>query len=597
MADTASTVASVSSAVRLMLPDWQLAAALLGGTRAMREAGTIYLPKWPKETEDAYQARLSVSVLFPAYRRAVQVLASKPFSRPLTLSEDMSSKVRSWCDNIDLQHRNLHAFSSEAMELTLSYGLGGILVDYPRRPQELPNTAAAEANAALRPYWVLIKPHQILGWRAARGEDNIWRLTQLRLLEEVEEPDGIWGTVVLQQVRVLMPGSFEIHRKDAKGEWALYEGPTKTTLDEIPFVPLYGEQLGFMAARPPLIEIAHMNVAHWQSASDQQNILHVARVPILAVSGVDDAKWELGVGTSSAVKLPNENSKLMYVEHTGSAIGAGQKDLDAIEERMRQAGAELLVIQPGRLTATQIIAENSIGICVLQQIAQNLQDALNRALEITAEWVNDPKPGTVTLFTDFAAASLAEASAQLVLQTNQAGKISDETLFAELQRRGVITTAHTWADEKTRLQTQLPSIDPVTGKPTEPTTPPAPSAPTSVAPPGPAVDLSPLADALQALATAQAAAPTINIAPPAVTVNVPEQPAPNITVQAPVVNVAPPAITVDAPVVNISPPDVTVTPAPITVNTPPVNVIVERGTGKAKLVEDTSGKITGIELQ
>jgi hypothetical protein len=34
----------------------------------------------------------------------------------------------------------------------------------------------------------------------------------------------------------------------------------------------------------PLRDLAYLNVKHWQSQSDQDTILHVARVPILAIS-------------------------------------------------------------------------------------------------------------------------------------------------------------------------------------------------------------------------------------------------------------------------------------------------------------------------
>lgn len=592
-----------SKVVKTMAVDWDLSAALLGGTRAMRAAGTKYLPKWPKEADADYTTRINVAVLFPGYKRTVQTLASKPFSRPVTLSEDMSPQIRGWCDNISLEGTNLHAFSSECMELVLGYGLGGILIDYQARPEGLPNTRAAEAGAGLRPYWVLVRPHQILGSIVERTADHQWRLVQLRILEIVEEPDGDFGTKDVEQVRVLTPGFVELWRANDKGAWELFQPPTPTPpLDFVPFVPLYGEKLGMMVARPPLIEVAYLNVAHWQSASDQQNILHVARVPILTVTGIDDPQWEMTLGVSSAIKLPNPDSKMAFVEHGGAAVEAGSKDLESLEERMRQAGAELLVLRAGQVTATQVSAENAMGMCVLQELTQSLQDALNRALEITAAWVGDPAPGTVKLFNDFAASSLAEASAQIVLQWNQAGKLSDETTFAEFQRRGIIDADHTWDDERERVEGQ--------GVPTTAAGEQAVGPPTSSAVPAvPAIDAAALgasiaaalAPALEALSTA--APPTINVTPAPITVNVPEQPAPvvnitpaPITVEAPQVTINPPAITVEAPVVNVAPPDVAVTPAPITVNSPPVNVVVERGTGKARLIEDDSGKITGMEL-
>ena len=88
----ATSVIDQSAAVKLMLPDWQLAKALLGGTRTMREAGETYLPAWPKEASEAYTQRLASAVLFPAYQRTVQTLSAKPFSKPITFGEDIPTR-------------------------------------------------------------------------------------------------------------------------------------------------------------------------------------------------------------------------------------------------------------------------------------------------------------------------------------------------------------------------------------------------------------------------------------------------------------------------------------------------------------------------
>ena len=41
-------------------------------------------------------------------------------------------------------------------------------------------------------------------------------LTQLRLMEQVVEPDGKYGDKIIKQIRVLERGRYEIHRKDDK---------------------------------------------------------------------------------------------------------------------------------------------------------------------------------------------------------------------------------------------------------------------------------------------------------------------------------------------------------------------------------------------
>jgi hypothetical protein len=442
-----------SKAVEAMAEDWALAAALLGGTRAMRAAGEAHLPKWPGEEDEAYRCRLKTATLFPTYLRTVETLSGKPFSKPLTISEDASDTFKAWLENVDLQGRNLHSFAADQMELTMGYGLAGILVDVPRA--EGIKTKADEQRAGVRPYMIQIYPSQIRGWRAT-VKDGQMTFTMLRLMECVTEDYGEFGEKDVDQVRVLEPGKWTTYRQNDKKEWVVHEEGV-TTIDFVPFVPTYGDRKGFMTARPPLIEVAYLNVEHWQSASDQQTILHVARVPILAVSGVEDGEWELKVGASVAVKLPM-NAKLEFVEHTGAAIEAGRISLEDLEERMRQAGAELLVVKPGKVTATQVASEDATGMCALQRITLDLQDAMNAALDMMAKWMKEAKAPTVKLFNDFGAGTLAEASAELLLKTNQAGKLSDETLLTEYKRRSILSPDVNVGDEKERIAAQGPAL-------------------------------------------------------------------------------------------------------------------------------------------
>jgi hypothetical protein len=461
------TVATPSDEVTAMQADWTLVNALLGGTNAMRAAGEKYLPKWPAEQQKDYDCRLKTAVLFPAFQRTVTTLASKPFSKPITIGDDVPAQIQEWLKDADLEGRNLDRFAYDLMTTALGPGLGGILVDYPRADGV--RTVADERAAGLRPYMVHIKPEQILGWQESR-QNGAWVLTQLRFLECVEEPDGPWDTKDVQQVRVLAPGTWQTWRLSANAttgikEWTLFEEGT-TSLSYIPFVPVYGERTGFLCAKPPLLEVAHLNVAHWQSASDQQTILHVARVPILAVIGAQDGlgsdgkpvPWKLEIGASTAVRIPAGGGDMKFVEHSGRAIQAGADDLEKLEERMRQAGAELLVLKPGHITATQVATENAVGMSALHRITLGLEDALDRALQIMADWVKLPEGGHVSIFNDFGAASLAEASTQILLNAAQANKISDETFFEEMQRRGIISPDVDWEEEHSRIEAQGPAL-------------------------------------------------------------------------------------------------------------------------------------------
>lgn len=442
--------------VNAMAVGWSLVCDLLGGTEDMRAAGKRHLPQWPAEEDDAYKARLAVATLFPAFGETVESLSAKPFSEPITVGEDVPASVVPLLMNIDLEGRNLHNFAHDTMLQVMGPGLCGILVEAPVRGEEV-KTLAQERAAGIRPYWVLIKPEQILGWKK-RKVNGVWQLVQLRIMECVEEDDGEFGSVSVDQVRVLVPGAWQTYRKAANSEeWVLHD-EGKTSLAYIPFAPCYGKRTGFLTAKPPLKEVAYLNIKHWQSQSDQDTILHVARVPILTARQVGD-EFELKVGASAAVDLGDgPQAELKYVEHTGAAIEAGKQSLDDLKDEMRQAGAELLVIDGVEKTATENRAEESIGMCKLQRIANSLEDSLNLALQFTAEYMGETEGGSVKLFGDYAARTMVEASAQLLLQANTGGKISDETFRAELKRRGILSADVDEEEEKQRIEEQGPAL-------------------------------------------------------------------------------------------------------------------------------------------
>lgn len=433
-----------------------LIADLMGGTDAMRAAGQRRMPKWPAEDDEAYKTRLAVATLFPAYERTVDVLGAKPFSKAVTLGEDVPSRVKTWCDDIDLTGQNLHVFLSKIFNEALAYGFSGILVDHPptidSEGRALYPTKADELAAGVRPYCVHIHPQNILGWKSDKEG-----LRQLRLLELIEQDDGEFGTKTVEQVRVLGRGTWEIWRKvegKTEDDWTLHEGG-KTSLKVIPFSPIYGKRLSFMRAKPPLLELAHANVEHWQTKSDRQNNLHMLSVPILFTKMLEEAV--IAVGAGSAVKAGHPEADMKYVEMSGEAVEAGRMVLLDLEDQMRQAGAELLVIKPGSTSVAQTLSDNEQGSCVLQEMTQGTEDGGDLALQFMANMVGEAEGGHIQVYKDFGAATLAEASAELLFKSASAGKISGESYFKELQRRGILASELKWEEELERISRQGPA--------------------------------------------------------------------------------------------------------------------------------------------
>lgn len=443
-----------SEEIKTLAKQWPVLEALMAGTPAMREGRTEYLPQWPNEAPDSYRARLHTATLTPLYRRTVRVMSGKPFSKDVTLSDDAPASIKTWSEDIDLQGVSLHSFAAEMFEETF-FGLAGILVDYPRvgPPENGVRTVAQVEATGARPYWVRVKHNQILGWKSANIAGSM-KLTQLRLLESVEEDDGEFGTKQVSQVRVLTPGAWKVYRAGAKKQWELVDEGT-TTLADIPFVPLYGSRIAFMLGAPPLLDLAYLNVKHWQSQSDQDTILHVARVPILAMIGADDQST-LTVGTSSAVKLPM-GSDMKFVEHSGAAIASGRDSLIDLMDQAITTGAELLVKKPGDRSATEAAGDQEGNKSDLQRMTEAMEDSLDQALWFMAQYARLPESGNVSLFKDFGAATLSDASASLIKELQMAGLISKETALVELQRRGVLSAEVDPEEEIAKAEAEGPA--------------------------------------------------------------------------------------------------------------------------------------------
>lgn len=447
-----------------MAEGWAKIDSLCGGTDAMRKAGEKYLPKFPREDQDSYDYRVKTSTLFNGLGRTVENMAAKPFAEPVTFT-DIDPEPALWLDNIDLCGNNLSVFAHNLLTAGLKYGLTHILVDNPRTTDAegklLYPTRAAEIAAGVRPYLVHITPQQILGWKSEKTESGAEALTMLRIIEGVEEADGEFGTKTIPQVRVLTPGAWATYRKAEKGDdWLLFEEGV-VSLSSIPLVTYYTRRTGFMTATPPFKDLADLNIAHWQSSSDQSSILHTARVPILAISGVpDDQADKIVIGAKSALLLPL-GAEAKYVEHTGAAIEAGRFSLQDLENQMRAMGAELLAETQVSTTATQNNIEDSEAKCQLSMMVEGLEDALDQAVDIMHKWVKLEYKGDIDLFDDFSSSAVMAAAGPFIIalvQLVNARLLSKEDAFLELQRYGVLNPDATWKDVQAKIELEPPEF-------------------------------------------------------------------------------------------------------------------------------------------
>lgn len=442
------TVDAPTTAVVAMREGCELPMALLGGTKAMRAAKEKFLPREPAESVAAYDVRLGRSFLFPGYAKTVTDMAGKIFARPIGVGDDVPAQIKSALENVDFAGRNLDVFAHEVAKDAIHAGISYLLVEMDRAPVdgEGAPVTLSRAQAKLmqrRPWAVHIKSSQVLGWRS-EIVSGIERLTQFRFAEVVTEDDGDFGEKIVPQVRVFSRESGAVtwatYRQEAHGIWAVHESGI-VTIGEIAVCPVYVNRTGFMQGLPPLANLAEVNLAHWQSQSDQRNILHVARVPILFGAGFteDDNPLEIG---ASRMTLGPEGSTLVYVEHSGAAIEAGRTDIKDLEFQMQTLGLELLVPRPSSETATGANIDHAKMNTPLAMMAKALQDALEQMLGFMALYEGLPRDsggGSLVVNTDFGVSLGSAADGATLTEAVKERIISRETWIREMKRRAVLS--------------------------------------------------------------------------------------------------------------------------------------------------------------
>lgn len=420
-----------SSAHDVMAPRLSLVNTLMEGTTALRHAAETYLPRFTAEGEQNYQDRLKRSVLVNYFRRSIESLVGKPFSTAIIIGPDMPPELNTLCEDIDRQGNNLDVFARKSFRDALTKGITHILVEFPV-VVEAP-TLEDERNIGATPYFVFIPPESILAayCEYRNGEEF---LTHVRIYEtETQRVD--FDEITIERVRVLEPGTWTIWRKHEK-RWEV-EDSGNTSLDYIPLVTIYFDREDFMVARPPMEDLAHVNIAHWQSGSDQANILTVARFPILAASGVSEEEAQIKIGPKQLLTTISKDGKYYYVEHSGAAIEAGRKDLKDMEEQMSILGIELLK-KSGDATATAKAIDTAENLSMLQAFTILFIDGVEKAFGFAAKWMNLASGGSLKINTDFGL-KMGDPTDLIALQwARQMGEISHEQYIIELQRRGTL---------------------------------------------------------------------------------------------------------------------------------------------------------------
>lgn len=465
---------------KAMKDDWKLIDDILAGIKKIRASGITYLPKYPDEDDAEYEYRLKQTPWRAEFEKAVRMLSSKPFEREVSLQGEVPAAIKEFAEDVDGGGRSLHEFAKIQFENGGGKGVNAIFVDYPTLRPGL--TLAEEREIGARPYWLLLKPESILALEINKvnGKEVVTHL-RFRQTITVREP-GTFEEVEVERIRVLEPGKFQVWKPAAevdqkKSGWVI-ETEGTITLKEVPVVPFFtNERENHYKTKPPLLDLAYMQIELYQKLSRQEEILTYAGSPMMKIIGMTKPDGAaLQIGPKRVIYCPPSvdggTTDADFIQPAADNMRAIEENIVATVTAMRE-----IAMQPTKdksavnPTATGQAIEAGGNQSTLQSWANALKDVLERAVGYTAQWLGVPETTEVFVNTEFVFPDTEQFKA--LKEMRAVGDLSQDTLWDEAKRRGILGPQFDKVLEAEKIKEEGPplamlpglaDVDPETGE-------------------------------------------------------------------------------------------------------------------------------------
>jgi hypothetical protein len=477
MAETHDRPDHRCAAHQQMEEGWETVRDVERGTLHLRKLGEKRLPKFAAESPSDYEKRCGKATLFNAYNRTVNGLVGMVFKKNPVLGDDVPVRIRGreevrdertgavtqqrveghW-ENLDLAGTHGNVFCRQVLRDAFE-GHAFILVDMP--PSLGPNaTAEDDLRQNRRPFWVKYKASQAVNFRPVSINGRV-EIGQITFEEDVSEAAGRYGERQAKQYRtfwleeyvdgasgakktrvrwelkrLLLSEKGEETFVDAGGGVVMGGGKPgeRVPFERIPVAVVYGRQTGFLQSQPVLLDLALINIKHYQKRSEYDTSLSKGGFFIPVFIGRDTSKPVLTVGPANGIDVP-VGGDAKYMEPQGHTIKFSREDLQDLKEEMAALGLSVITSRPSaKATATEAVIDFAQESSELETIALSEADAVELCLQFHAQYLGERQGGSITLGSHLRSLNLTPAQVTAYSNMVGEGQLRLTTLWSILMR-------------------------------------------------------------------------------------------------------------------------------------------------------------------
>ena len=426
------------------------------GESAVKIAGEAYLPKLTGQKPAAYERYIARGSFYNAMGRTVNaltglVMRKEPmFEVPKEIEDDL--------ENITSNNLSIIELTRECIEAALSYARQGLLVD--------------ADNTGKKVFIAVYDAMSIINWRmqVIDGEEKLTMLVLQETCSKIDDKDK-FVTKDIPQVRVLqlegedqegvIPGKLIVkvyQKKEQSSNWEqvgedMMPNIQNKRLDYIPFVFIGAMANEISPEKPPLADLATLNIGHWRMEVDYKHGLHLCAIPTPWAAGFPK-NAELYIGPEKAWVTEEIGATCGYLEFTGQGLSAIKEALERAEQHMATMGSRVLEQQKKSQEAFATVkSRQGSDSATLENIAGTVEKGLEKALTLYSLWKGRGDVEIeVTLNRDFVDVELNPQQLTAMLAAVQAGKMSTDSFLWNLKRGELISPDKSIEDELSEIE-------------------------------------------------------------------------------------------------------------------------------------------------
>lgn len=396
---------------------WTRCRDVVAGEQAVKKAGTKYLPRLSAQSPTDYENYKLRATFFNIVGKTLVALVGLAMTKPVIEKHD--EQLDRWFK--DGEGMQLNELIGYALHEILLMGRIGLLVDAPvGGGQPTISTYAAES---------------IINWSVS-GDKLEWVVLKELIEKQNASDQFVTETEVQYRLLAIINGIYMIQTFDKAGQaTSMPITPTidNRPIDYIPFLVINASSTGMGVEKPPMEDIANLNLSLYRTSADLEWGRHFTGLPTPVVSGVDGSTV-LTIGGTNAWVLPDAQGKAYYLEFTGQGLQSLEKAITEKQGQLASMSARMIDQSTrGSESAEAVRMRYLSESATLTQACQMIEKGINVVYSWLSKFVGTGAP-TITMPKEFLGAKLTPAELTALTESYLKGTIDKATYIYNLRR-------------------------------------------------------------------------------------------------------------------------------------------------------------------